>query len=291
MTSTAPPAEIAIASRRARASRSAEASPMRLRRARALARRALVPTFGLLAGGAVHDALTLLTLENAGLQARLHASRAELRASRMRMFAAGAAERRRIERDLHDGAQNRLVALRIELGLAAEQAAELGADDLRGTLVALGDEMQEALDGVRAIAHGIYPPLLAGRGLRDALEAEAARAPIPIRFAGGGLRRSTHDAEAAVYFCCLEAIQNASKHAGPRARVAVRLRCERERLAFSVVDDGAGFDSRAAGASAGLMHVRDRISAVGGDVDVTSAPGRGTTLAGTAPWPPREARA
>lgn len=211
----------------------------------------------------------------------------ELSASRARIFAAGAAERRRIERDLHDGAQNRLVALRVKLDLAADLAAEAGADVLHRTLLELGEEAQEALDGVRAIAHGIYPPVLAMRGLGDALAAEADRAPLPVRIAGG-VRRSTPEAEAAVYFCCLEAIQNAAKYAGPNARVTVRLQTDGERIVFAIEDDGAGFDPRAVGAATGLTNVRDRVEAVGGAVEVRSAPGDGTSVCGTAPWPPRD---
>jgi signal transduction histidine kinase len=227
------------------------------------------------------DVSLLLALENAALAKELSASRA-------RIFAAGAAERRRIERDLHDGAQNRLVALRVKLSLAADRAAEAGADDLHRTLLALGQEAQEALDGVRTIAHGIYPPLLAMRGLGDALAAEADRAPLPVRIAGG-VPRSTPEAEAAVYYCCLEAIQNAAKHAGPGASVTVCLRPDGDRIDFAIEDDGAGFDPRAVCAANGLTHVRDRIEAVGGEVMVRAVPGGGTTVSGAAPWLPRDA--
>jgi signal transduction histidine kinase len=231
----------------------------------------------------------MLALENAGLAAELRASNEALRASRRRIFAAGAAERRRIERDLHDGAQNRLVALRIELGLAADRAAALAADDLQRTLVGLGEEAQEALDGVRTIAHGIYPPLLVSRGLREALAAEADRSAIPVRLVGDEVARSTPDVEAAVYFCCLEAIQNACKHAGPGATITVRVGRAGERLAFAIEDDGVGFDPPARGSSVPLMHVRDRISAVGGELEVRPAPVHGTVVEGAVPWPKRAA--
>ncbi|MCW2954160.1 MAG: integral rane sensor signal transduction histidine kinase [Conexibacter sp.] len=231
----------------------------------------------------------LLALENAGLEARLRASAKELRESRARIVAAGSAERRRIERDLHDGAQNRLVGVRVKLGLAADRAAALDAEELHHTLEQLGGEVQEALDSVRTIAHGLYPPLLASHGLGEALAAEAERATGSVRVVAGAVGRSAADVEAAVYFVCLEAIQNASKHGGPAAAVTVRLRRDGARLAFSVADDGAGFDRRAVPPGAGLTNARDRIAAVGGEADVGSAPGRGTTVSGTVPWPARVA--
>lgn len=237
----------------------------------------------------------LLSLENAGLEEKLRASAEELRASaeelrasRARIVSASAEERRRIERDLHDSAQNRLVALRVKLGLAEERAADTGCEELHQTLVALGEEAQDALDSVRAIAHGIYPSLLATRGLGEALAAEVDVATVPVRLVGDeGMARSTPDAEAAVYFCCLEAIQNAVKHAGQDASITIRVRCDGDSIAFSIEDDGAGFDQHDDAADAGLANMRDRISAAGGDLEVTSERGGGTTVSGTAPWPAR----
>lgn len=202
-----------------------------------------------------------------------------------------AAERRRIERDLHDGAQTLLVSVRIKLGLAADRAAELDAPDLHRLLIELGDEAQAALDGVRTIAHGTYPPLLATRGLAAALAAEGDRSALPVRVVGRA-RRSTPEHEAAVYYCCLEALQNAAKHAGPSARATVRLACSGGALAFEVRDDGAGFDATPERCQGdGLAHMRERSEAAGGELTVDSCPGHGTSVRGRVPWPSRAAAA
>ena len=199
---------------------------------------------------------------------------------------AAVAERRRIERDLHDGAQSLLVSVRLKLGLAADRAAELDAPDLLRMLLELGDEAQAALDGVRTIARGTFPPLLATRGLAAALAAEADGAALPARILGRA-PRSGRDREAAVYYCCLEALQNAAKHAGPRARATVRLAWSAGALTFEVLDDGAGFAVGATGGhdGSGLAHMRERIAAAGGELTVASRPGRGTRVRGRLPWP------
>jgi len=195
------------------------------------------------------------------------------------------AERRRIERDLHDGAQTLLVSVRIKLGLAADRAAELGAADLYRLLLELGDEAQAALDGVRTIAHGAFPPLLATRGLAAALAAEGDRAPLPVRVVGS-VPRSAPECEAAVYYACLEALQNAAKHAGRGARATVALACCGGALTFEVRDDGAGFAPPArAPRSGGLAHMRERIDALGGTLAIAAWPGRGTRVRGRLPWP------
>lgn len=231
-------------------------------------------------------ASALLERRNEKLESELLRTAAELRASRARIFAASASERRRIEHDLHDSGQNRIVALRIKLQLAAERAGEDGAGGLRDTLLELGEEAQEALDAVRAIAHGIYPPLLATGGLEAALAAELDGVALPVALSGGPVPRSTPDAEAAVYHCCLEAVQNACKHAGPRARVTVQLRCEAGLLRFLVEDDGPGFGDGEQG-SGGLTYMRDRVAAVGGTLALGRAEAGGASVRGSAPWPPR----
>jgi len=199
------------------------------------------------------------------------------------------AERRRIERDLHDGAQTLLVSVRIKLGLAADRAAELGAADLYRLLLELGDEAQAALDGVRTIAHGTFPPLLATRGLAAALAAEGDRAPLPVRVVGA-VPRSKPECEAAVYYACLEALQNAAKHAGLGARATVGLACRGGALTFEVRDDGAGFPPPTAlPRSGGLAHMRERVEALGGTLTLATRPGHGTSVRGQLAWPPRSA--
>jgi signal transduction histidine kinase len=194
------------------------------------------------------------------------------------------AMRARIERDLHDGAQTLLVAMRIKLGLAADRAGELGAADLHALLVELGDEAQDALERVRSVAHGTYPPLLATRGLAEALAAEADRMALPVRVRGR-VPRTDHEREAAVYYCCLEALQNAAKHAGPAARATVRLEWAMGMLRFEVRDDGTGFQPPARSRSGGLAHMRERVAEAGGELTVAACLGHGTCVRGRVPWP------
>jgi len=230
-----------------------------------------------------------LALHNARLDSALQASLAtlrrqadELRASRARVVTSGDAQRRRIERDLHDGAQQRLVGLMVGL----DQARELTSTDPQaaaGLLGGLKDELEDALDELRDLARGIYPPLLSGSGLPDALRAAASRAPVTCRVEADGVGRQPPDVEAAVYFCCLEALQNAAKHAGDRASVSVSLREADGRLTFSVDDDGRGFDPGAHHPGNGLTNMRDRLGAISGHVEVTSAPGSGTRVRGWVP--------
>ena len=198
-----------------------------------------------------------------------------------------AAACRRIERDLHDGAQNALVALRVRLGLAAELAADGGDAELHRMLVRLGEDAQAALDSVRAVAHGAFPPLLTMRGVADALTAEAEQAVLPVRVSGR-VPRSTPETEAAVYYCCLEALQNAVKHAGDDARVTIRLAHDGGVVTFAVTDDGAGFAPPSAARDGGLAHLRERAAAAGGLVTIVSRPGGGTTVRGVVPWPAHE---
>ena len=220
-------------------------------------------------------------LENARLAAQVDSSRRELRSSRARIAAAADAERKRIERDLHDGAQQRLVALRIELELVQgliERDKERGLQRLHQ----LGDEVGETLDEIRSLAHGVYPPLLADCGLPAALREVALRAPVATTVAARGVGRHPPQIESAVYFSVLEALQNAAKHAGGARHCIVTL-AEGRDLRFAVRDDGAGFDPRAVPAGAGLANIRDRLAAVGGVMQIDSAPGRGTVLSGRVP--------
>jgi len=207
----------------------------------------------------------------------------ELRASRARIVAAADAERRRIERDLHDGAQQHLISLSVRLLMAAKLASE--DPELASLLEQLGAEVSDTAREVRNFAHGIYPPLLRANGLAEALFAAASHSTLPTRVQAGSLGRYPADVEAAVYFCCLEAMQNACKHAGERATIGLRLREQAGTLTFEVTDDGAGFDAACQGPGAGLLNMADRLGAFGGRVRVGSAPGQGTRVTGTVPVP------
>jgi signal transduction histidine kinase len=206
----------------------------------------------------------------------LRRTNAELTASRARLVAAADAERRRIERDLHDGAQQHLVALAVNLRLARDLVGEdtAAAEEL---LVRLGDDVRDAIGQVRALAHGIYPPLLVDAGLGEALRAVAARTPQAVTV-DAVVGRHAPDVEAAVYFCCLEALQNAAKHA-PDASVTVRV-WEDGAVRFEVVDDGPGFDPATVRAGHGFQNMGDRLGAIGGSVAWESTPGGGTRVRG-----------
>jgi signal transduction histidine kinase len=207
----------------------------------------------------------------------------ELRRSRARIVEATDLERRRIERDLHDGAQQHLVALAVSTRLA-RQIADSDPEATKEMLDQIAADLQEAVQELRNLAHGIYPPLLMDRGLPDALRAAADRAPLPADVVAEGVGRYPQQVEAAIYFCCLEALQNAGKHAGPDATITVDLREEHGALLFSVADTGAGFDPDGdAGHGHGFVNMADRVGAFGGSLRVDSAPGRGTTISGRVP--------
>jgi signal transduction histidine kinase len=237
-------------------------------------------------------AYALIALENRRLTGAVEASLSEVRDSRARIVATADRERRRIERDLHDGAQQRLVALGIQLELAGELVATdsaAGQERLR----ALQGEVTETLEEIRGLAHGVYPPLLADRGLPDALRSAARGAPVPTAVEPDGIVRYPQEVESAVYFCCLEALQNVSKHATGASAVAIILE-HGAALRFEVRDDGPGFVVGGVEGD-GLTNMRDRLAAVGGELEIRSAPGSGTVVAGTIPLPgcrpPRETRA
>jgi signal transduction histidine kinase len=227
------------------------------------------------------SSLALTSLENHRLAARVDASLAELRESRARIQAAADSERQRIERDLHDGAQQRLVALRIRLGLAGDLMRENPA---RGAelLVELGAEAEAALDDVRSLAQGVYPALLSDKGLPEALRDLARRNLVAATVDTGGIGRYPREVESAVYFCCLEALQNAAKHAHGAKSVAITVRDDGE-LRFEVRDDGIGFAAAGGGLGVGLTNMRDRLAAVGGEFSVESKPGHGTRVTGRIP--------
>jgi signal transduction histidine kinase len=218
-----------------------------------------------------------LVMRNAQLTAELRATIEELLASRRRLVEAQDAERRRIERNLHDGAQQQLIALAIQLGLLAESADD--PDLIRQAIPELKAQLSTALDDLRALARGIYPPLLAEQGLVMALRAQAARSPVPVVLEADQVGRYPQDAESTVYFCTLEALQNVAKHARATA-TTIRLSGSGGVLEFSVSDDGAGFPAAAARHGSGLQGMSDRLAALGGTLDISSEPGQGTTITG-----------
>jgi signal transduction histidine kinase len=205
----------------------------------------------------------------------------ELRASRQRLVAAQDEERRRLERNIHDGAQQQLVALTVKLRLL-EQIA--GRDPEKATEIAtqLQGEATAALDDLRDLARGIYPPLLADKGLPAALEAQARKSPVPVAVAAGELGRFSQDVEAAIYFSCLEALQNVTKYA-EASHVEISLSRSNGRLSFAVTDDGVGFDPTSTSNGSGLQGIADRLDALGGTFDIVSTLGVGTVLNGSVP--------
>jgi signal transduction histidine kinase len=233
-----------------------------------------------------------LALHNVQLDAALQASLDELQVrneqlqeSRARIVAAGDAERRKLERNLHDGAQQHLVALAVKLRLTRDAVEDDPAD-----AIAMIDEIKgnlhDAIQELRALAHGIFPPLLVSGGLTEALPAAASRASLPVTLDTSGIRRYSAEMEAAVYFCVLEALQNAGKHAGDGATAQVTVTERDGTLGFEVADDGAGFDATAVGERGhGFVNMADRLGAFGGSLTVRSTPGAGTTITGSLPVP------
>ena len=226
---------------------------------------------------------TGLAFHNVQLDAELQTTLDELRhqadalrESRARIVASGDAERRRVERNLHDGAQQHLVALAVNLRLARD----IITDDPEGgleMLAQMGEDVQATIQELRELAHGIYPPLLADSGLSEALRAAAGRCARPVGVVTDGIGRYSPEIEAAIYFCCLEALQNAAKHA-PDASVEVRLWEDSGGLLFSVSDDGPGFDAARATAGHGFVNMADRLGAIGGTVRWQSGPGHGAQI-------------
>jgi signal transduction histidine kinase len=249
---------------------------------------ALTPVEGRLAAQLASQAG--LVVHNAGLTDQLKERMAELRASRKRIVEAADGERRRLERNIHDGAQQQLVALSVMARLA-ETTVDSDKEGARALLAQAQADATDALENLQDLARGIYPPLLAGRGLAAALAAQARRSPVPVTLEADGLGRYPQEAEAAVYFCALEALQNVAKYAGA-AQATVRLAGPAGAsgpggpagvLEFSVTDDGAGFDLASSGYGTGLQGMADRLAALGGDLVVRSRPGQGTTVTGRLP--------
>jgi signal transduction histidine kinase len=223
----------------------------------------------------------VMTLDNHRLSAQTSSLLREVRESRARIQAAADEERRRIERDLHDGAQQRLVALRIKLELAAERTGG-GEGERAVALRGLGGDVEEALDEIRSLARGIYPSPLADRGLVEGLRAAALRNALPTTVLAAGVQRYSREVESAAYFCCLEALQNAAKHAQDASAAVIDL-YDNGALRVEIRDDGAGFDPHAVAGGLGFTSMRDRVAAVGGEIDITSSPGRGTCVTASIP--------
>ena len=219
-----------------------------------------------------------LLLHNIGLTQQLQARLTELRASRLRIVAAADGQRRRIERDIHDGAQQQLLAIAGKLALAESVA---GQDDERErALVAqLKAETSGALETLRELARGIHPPLLADQGLIAAVTTQAGKASVPVAVDADGVGRYPAEIENAIYFCCVEALQNATRHA-PGSAVRISLAGDQRQVMFTVTDDGPGFDPAVSTAGSGLRNMSDRLAALGGSCQVDSRPGRGTTVTG-----------
>jgi signal transduction histidine kinase len=228
-----------------------------------------------------------LVLKNVGLTADLQARLLDLRASRQRLVSAQDEERRRLERNLHDGAQQHLVALKVKLGLAEMLLARDPAK-ATATLEQLKGDADDALETLRDLARGIYPPLLAEKGLVTALESQARKATLPVLVDAAGITRHHQDLEAAVYFCVLEALQNVQKYA-KATQATVSLREADGQLQVEVEDDGAGFDVATAKRGAGLTNMEDRLDALEGALSVQSSPGHGTRLSVSLPLPVHEA--
>jgi signal transduction histidine kinase len=224
-----------------------------------------------------------LLLGNARLRERLRARVDELRSSRQRLVAAQDEARRRIERDLHDGAQQQLVALKVKLGLARTLSIrEEAGEEVTHAVEGLSAAADVAVESLRTLARGIYPPLLEAEGLERALLTQAQRSPIEIEFRAVGLRRYDREVEATVYFCVLEAMRNAVTHA-EATRLEVLLDDRDGRLRFQVVDDGRGFDPAEVVHGSGLTNMADRIDALGGSLAIDGGVGGGVRVTGSIP--------
>ena len=206
----------------------------------------------------------------------------EVTDSRARLIAAADGERRRIARDLHDGAQQRLVALRIELELAAAEAEHDSAEQA-ATLREFGVEIAATLEDFRSMTSGIYPAILSDYGLAEAIHAAALRAPIHTTVDTARLSEYPAEIATAVYFCCVEALQNVAKHATGATEAHIVLAETESTLHFSISDNGPGFNTDRTRLGAGLINMRDRLSVVGGKLTVKSTPGHGTLISGRIP--------
>jgi signal transduction histidine kinase len=211
----------------------------------------------------------------------LRASKEQLAERAARLVTAADEERRRLERDLHDGAQQHLVALTVLIQLA--RSAE--HDRYQPLLTEASGLLETAIAEIRRLAQGIYPSLLVSGGLAQALPAVAAHAAVPVQLNLQGLGRYPASTEAALYFCCSEALQNAAKHGGPATTVTITAHADDRTLALTISDTGRGFDPATIGT--GLTNMTDRLLAIGGHLVIDTAPGRGTRITAVIATPAR----
>ena len=219
-----------------------------------------------------------LLLRNMGLTADLMARLGELQESRRRLVTAQEEERRRLERNLHDGAQQDLFSLKLDIR-RLRHLVWRAPGEVEAALERLEAQAEEALQTVKELARGVYPPLLTAQGIAAALSARARAAPVDVRISSTGVERYPAAVEEAVYFCCAEALQNAVRHAHPTS-VRIALEGRGDELFFQVEDDGRGFDLAAAAGGAGLQSMRDRVDVVGGTLEIVSSLDGGTTVRG-----------
>lgn len=205
-----------------------------------------------------------------------------LRASRARLVEASDEARQLLERNLHDGAQQSLLGLQLRLSRAADVIPDDPVEGRR-LIRTIERQVDGVLDDLRSLTHGVFPRLLRERGIVEALRSAVWLNPSDVSVHGAGLGRYPQPIEAAVYFCCLEALQNVVKHAGTAVHADVRLWQSGDSLCFEVIDSGAGFEPRATRRGSGLSNMQDRIDAVGGSLSVASRPGHGTTVSGQVP--------
>ena len=211
----------------------------------------------------------------------------DLRRARVAAVDAIELERERIKRDLHDSAQQRLVSVRIHMGLLAEDAK---SQEERAAIEQLGQDLDAALADIRNVTRDGSPEVLVRNGVFESLKSVAAHTPRPVTIESLGFGRYSPQLERSIYYCCLEALQNAVKHAGPKASVLIRLVGERDHVSFSVDDSGVGFDPARVDDRDGLVHLADRVDVMGGDLTIDSHPGMGTRIHGVIPLAASEVR-
>jgi signal transduction histidine kinase len=231
-------------------------------------------------GLATAGAATRLALENARLQAEVRAQLAQVQQSRQRIVHAADAERRRLERDIHDGAQQRLVALALQLRIAERRFESAQAPEVERLIAGAVDELQRAVTELRELARGVYPAILTEEGLGAALVSLAARTPVPVIIEELPGERFPADIEAAMYFVACEALANAVKHSGA-TEVRVDVRRDASEVAIRVADNGRGGAEPSSGS--GLSGLDDRVAAHRGRLDVVSPRGGGTTIVARIP--------